>query len=135
FALYVMAYTVGRFWIEALRVDEAHHFLGLRVNDWVSIVVFLGALIYFVRVRGPQEHVRVDAGGRMHLVTAEGEPIHWRGERPELTAPETKGDAEKVPVGSSPTPPSDSGSAASSSGSSSGDSSGSGSGDGDGDKS
>jgi prolipoprotein diacylglyceryl transferase len=105
FALYVMAYTVGRFWIEALRTDEAHHFLGLRINDWVSIVVFLGALIYFLRVRGPQEHVRIDAGGRMHLVTAEGEPIHWKGERPDLPAPHSV--ADKVPVGSSP-PPADS---------------------------
>ena len=87
FALYVMAYTVGRFWVEAMRTDTAHHFLGLRLNDWISILVFLGALLYFVRVRGPQEHVRIDAGGRMHLVTAEGEPIHWKGERPELSAP------------------------------------------------
>ena len=41
FALYVAAYTVGRFWIEALRVDETHHILGLRLNDWTSVVVFL----------------------------------------------------------------------------------------------
>ena len=56
FALYVMAYTVGRFWIEMLRIDEANHILGMRLNDWTSILVFLGALIYFVRVRGPQEY-------------------------------------------------------------------------------
>jgi prolipoprotein diacylglyceryl transferase len=43
FALYVAAYTVGRFWIEALRVDDAHHILGVRLNDWTSLVVFLGA--------------------------------------------------------------------------------------------
>ena len=30
--LYVPAYTVGRAWIEALRVDHANHFLGLRLN-------------------------------------------------------------------------------------------------------
>jgi prolipoprotein diacylglyceryl transferase len=48
FALYVMAYTVGRSWIEYLRIDTANHFLGLRLNDWTSIVVFLGALTYFV---------------------------------------------------------------------------------------
>ncbi len=46
FALYVAAYTAGRFWIEALRVDDAHHILGLRLNDWVSILVFLGALLF-----------------------------------------------------------------------------------------
>jgi prolipoprotein diacylglyceryl transferase len=48
FALYVMAYTVGRSWIEYLRIDTANHFLGLRLNDWTSIVVFIGALTYFL---------------------------------------------------------------------------------------
>ncbi|SOD58533.1 prolipoprotein diacylglyceryl transferase [Streptomyces zhaozhouensis] len=48
FALYVAAYTVGRFWIEYLRIDEAHEFLGLRLNNWTSIVVFLGAVAYLV---------------------------------------------------------------------------------------
>jgi prolipoprotein diacylglyceryl transferase len=46
FALYVAAYTVGRAWIEWLRVDSAHHILGLRLNDWTSLVVFLGAVAY-----------------------------------------------------------------------------------------
>jgi prolipoprotein diacylglyceryl transferase len=44
FALYVAAYTVGRGWIEALRIDPAHTFLGLRLNDWTSLVVFLVAV-------------------------------------------------------------------------------------------
>jgi prolipoprotein diacylglyceryl transferase len=48
FALYVAAYTVGRAWIEALRVDPAHTFLGLRLNDWTSLLVFVGAVVYFV---------------------------------------------------------------------------------------
>ncbi|WP_052389978.1 prolipoprotein diacylglyceryl transferase [Streptomyces sp. NRRL B-24484] len=48
FALYVAAYTVGRFWIEYLRIDEAHHILGLRLNDWTSIVVFVAAVAYLV---------------------------------------------------------------------------------------
>lgn len=43
FALYVAAYTVGRGWIEALRVDHANHFLGLRLNDWTSLIVFAAA--------------------------------------------------------------------------------------------
>ena len=47
FALYVAGYTVGRFWIEGLRVDTAHHILGLRLNQWTSIIVFIGAMIYF----------------------------------------------------------------------------------------
>ncbi|GAA0655998.1 prolipoprotein diacylglyceryl transferase [Kitasatospora atroaurantiaca] len=50
FAVYVAAYTVGRFWIEYLRIDEAHHILGLRLNDWTSILVFIGAVVYLVIV-------------------------------------------------------------------------------------
>ena len=51
FALYVAAYTVGRSWIEALRIDDAHHLFGLRLNDYVSAVVFLAALVYLLRHR------------------------------------------------------------------------------------
>jgi len=55
FALYAMAYTVGRLWVEFLRVDQANHILGLRLNVWTSMVVFLGALVLFVTRRGPRE--------------------------------------------------------------------------------
>ncbi|WP_259454487.1 prolipoprotein diacylglyceryl transferase [Streptomyces ginkgonis] len=48
FALYVAAYTAGRFWTEYLRIDEAHEVLGLRLNNWTSIVVFLAAVAYLV---------------------------------------------------------------------------------------
>ncbi|WP_036392207.1 prolipoprotein diacylglyceryl transferase [Micromonospora chokoriensis] len=57
FALYVMGYTVGRFWIELMRTDEANLILGVRLNVWTAALVFLGALIYFVRVRGPQDYL------------------------------------------------------------------------------
>ncbi|MEU7909916.1 prolipoprotein diacylglyceryl transferase [Microbispora bryophytorum] len=58
FALYVAGYTFGRFWIEGLRidpvggVDHAVTLLGLRINQWTSIVLFLGALIYLWATRG-----------------------------------------------------------------------------------
>jgi prolipoprotein diacylglyceryl transferase len=55
FALYVAAYTVGRGWIEALRVDHANHVLGLRLNDWTSIAVFLLAVAYLLLRRGARE--------------------------------------------------------------------------------
>jgi prolipoprotein diacylglyceryl transferase len=48
FALYVMLYTAGRGWIEALRIDDAHRFFGLRLNDWTSLIVFAAAAVYFV---------------------------------------------------------------------------------------
>jgi prolipoprotein diacylglyceryl transferase len=51
-ALYVMGYTAGRAWIEALRIDPANHFLGLRLNDWTSLIVFIGGLVWFLRHGG-----------------------------------------------------------------------------------
>jgi prolipoprotein diacylglyceryl transferase len=55
FALYAAVYTAGRFWIETLRVDTAHKFLGLRLNDWVSLVVFAAAVGFLVLRRHPPE--------------------------------------------------------------------------------
>lgn len=52
FAVYVMGYTLGRVWIEALRHDPAHHILGLRLNVWTSIIVFALSLTWFVRHGG-----------------------------------------------------------------------------------
>ncbi|MFG2296798.1 prolipoprotein diacylglyceryl transferase [Streptomyces sp. NPDC048603] len=48
FALYVAAYCAGRGWIEYMRVDDAHHILGVRLNVWTAIVVFVLAVAYFV---------------------------------------------------------------------------------------
>jgi prolipoprotein diacylglyceryl transferase len=72
FALYVAAYTAGRFWIEDLRIDTANHFLGLRLNDWTSIIVFIGAVTYFVLSarRRPGREV-VDRAGQTESSTEE----------------------------------------------------------------
>jgi prolipoprotein diacylglyceryl transferase len=40
FGLYVMGYTFARFFIERIRIDAAHEVLGLRINEWTSLVVF-----------------------------------------------------------------------------------------------
>ncbi|MFK4067924.1 prolipoprotein diacylglyceryl transferase [Streptomyces sp. NPDC029674] len=48
FALYVASYCAGRGWIEYMRVDDAHHVLGVRLNVWTAIVVFLLAVAYLV---------------------------------------------------------------------------------------
>ncbi|MGW1036138.1 prolipoprotein diacylglyceryl transferase [Streptomyces antibioticus] len=48
FALYVAAYCAGRGWIEYMRIDDAHHVLGLRLNVWTAIVVFVLAVTYIV---------------------------------------------------------------------------------------
>jgi phosphatidylglycerol---prolipoprotein diacylglyceryl transferase len=67
FALYVMAYTAGRGWIEALRIDKVQEsdVFGLRLNVWTSIVVFTAALLFFLwsarRHPGREEQVLRDS--------------------------------------------------------------------------
>ncbi|HEY8452874.1 MAG: prolipoprotein diacylglyceryl transferase [Micromonosporaceae bacterium] len=71
FALYVAGYTAGRFWIEMLRIDDANTILGARVNVWVAALVFLGAVIYLLRVRGEPEYLLpAGEGGGYRVVTA-----------------------------------------------------------------
>ena len=47
FALYVSLYSLGRLFIENLRIDEARLILGFRFNVFTSLVVIVGGLIYF----------------------------------------------------------------------------------------
>jgi len=55
FALYVVGYTAGRFWIELMRTDPATMVFGLRINVITSVVVFLGAATYFLLARRGRE--------------------------------------------------------------------------------
>ncbi|WP_232827313.1 prolipoprotein diacylglyceryl transferase [Jiangella endophytica] len=47
FALYVAGYTLGRGFWEYLRIDPANHLFGVRVNLWVSGLIFVAAVAYF----------------------------------------------------------------------------------------
>ena len=92
FALYVAAYTVGRGWIEALRIDPAHKVLGLRLNDWTSLLVFTGAVVYIV----------VSARLRPGRETPE-ELEAQRTDRPEPEGPEGATGDEQPPTTTEPT--------------------------------
>ncbi|WP_284980331.1 prolipoprotein diacylglyceryl transferase [Arthrobacter sp. fls2-241-R2A-200] len=52
FWLYAMYYTVGRVWIEALRIDDAEQIslfgITTRLNVWTSIFVFIASLVIFL---------------------------------------------------------------------------------------
>jgi prolipoprotein diacylglyceryl transferase len=63
FALYVAGYTAGRTWIELMRTDAARHVFGVRINVWVSIIVFIAAVAYFLYAKR--------LGEREDLVVAE----------------------------------------------------------------
>jgi len=54
FWLYVIVYTAGRLWIEMLRIDEAVHVFGVRINVWVSILVLAMGIAMFVLTRRKQ---------------------------------------------------------------------------------
>jgi len=67
-----MGYTAGRGWIEALRHDHANHILGLRLNDWTSVIVFLfGAALFLLRRRAHHDSPYTNAGSSEEPVSAE----------------------------------------------------------------
>jgi prolipoprotein diacylglyceryl transferase len=79
-ALYVMVYTLGRGWIEMLRIDEVElsDVGGLRFNVWTSIVLFVAATLYFVvsakRHPGREEQVYREQEGSSESRSALGTP-------------------------------------------------------------
>jgi prolipoprotein diacylglyceryl transferase len=55
FALYIAIYSFGRFWIELLRVDPAHHIAGVRLNVFVAAALCVAGIVWFLlsqRTRG-----------------------------------------------------------------------------------
>jgi prolipoprotein diacylglyceryl transferase len=113
-ALYVMGYTLGRGWIEMLRIDdvELSDVHGLRFNVWTSIVLFVVAAVYFVvsQRRHPGQEVSpyVDGHveGREPILTPAGDdPV--AGAEPEGDAETGRGDrhAHDPGTGSGPGTP------------------------------
>jgi prolipoprotein diacylglyceryl transferase len=47
-ALYLATYTFGRFFFEHLRVDPANDIFGVRINSWVSAIVCILSIAWFV---------------------------------------------------------------------------------------
>lgn len=59
FWLYVMVYTSGRLWIEMVRIDDAHHFFGIRVNVFVAAIALVGSTIMFFWLGARQRRLAV----------------------------------------------------------------------------
>jgi prolipoprotein diacylglyceryl transferase len=52
FALYLIIYSTGRVWIEAIRIDPSEIILGLRINIWSALTgIAIGVVIYLVQTR------------------------------------------------------------------------------------
>lgn len=87
FALYVAGYTAGRAWIETMRTDPAStpFDLGIRVNVYTSVLLFLLAVLYLVLVRR----------GREDAAAVRGKPLP--GEGPDEADPESGADESGSP--------------------------------------
>lgn len=120
FWLYVVLYTIGRGWIEMLRIDEAELVLGMRLNVWTSILVLVVSLaVFFVigrRTRGVGESVWLPgrepesedaeekgSGGSGPEESGAGEPDQDEPvEEPEKVEQEVGGSREVLPVSEPP---------------------------------
>jgi len=47
-AVYVAGYSMGRLWVELLRIDPASLILGIRVNVWMSVIAFVVSVVVLV---------------------------------------------------------------------------------------
>jgi prolipoprotein diacylglyceryl transferase len=52
FALYVTGYSAFRIFEESLRIDPAHHILGLRLNFFVAVLLTIAGALWFLRTQG-----------------------------------------------------------------------------------
>jgi prolipoprotein diacylglyceryl transferase len=94
FCVYAMYYTLGRVWIEAMRIDDAEQItlfgLTTRLNVWTSIIVFAGALLAFILLglRKPSEPDTPFLPGREPAETkpAETEPAETSAETKQVEA-------------------------------------------------
>jgi prolipoprotein diacylglyceryl transferase len=84
FCLYAVYYTLGRVWIEAMRIDDAEQIslfgITTRLNVWTSLIVLVGALAAFIilGLRKPTEPDTVYLPGRE---PAEVEPAADAGDK------------------------------------------------------
>jgi len=92
FAVYVAGYTLGRTWIEMLRIDPANHIFGLRINVFTSVIVFLGAVLFLILRR---HHGREDPA------------LVWGPDRPGKSDPVAPADAASAPPPEDPAEPAD----------------------------
>lgn len=50
FGLYLVWYSVGRIWVESIRIDPSEIILGLRVNVWSAIIgIAVGLAVFYVQ--------------------------------------------------------------------------------------
>ena len=94
FALYVALYCSARGLIESMRIDEAHHILGVRLNVFTAVVVGFSALAFYVRsleLHPGREHVNAAFHNSSHtasnVIVTEAGPVTVSPTPPTTPAP------------------------------------------------
>ncbi len=67
---YVVLYTLGRVWIETLRIDPAEQVLGLRLNVWTSLLILSLGLVALTVARRGREADALTPEGRARALGA-----------------------------------------------------------------
>ncbi|MBW3089085.1 prolipoprotein diacylglyceryl transferase [Bifidobacterium sp. 82T24] len=70
FSMYLMWYGAGRSWIEMLRINYSTEILGLRINVWTAIIVFLLGVILFIGLQAKGSD-RAELSRRLTAVSAD----------------------------------------------------------------
>lgn len=55
FIAYISLYTLGRGLIEVLRIDSSSQILGMRLNFWTSLLIFIGSAAWFLMRKAGQK--------------------------------------------------------------------------------
>jgi hypothetical protein len=77
FALYAALYCSARGLIETMRIDDAHHFLGIRLNVFTALFIGAMALLYLVRSSEKNPGRELMSGGKLVI----------QGHEPQLSEP------------------------------------------------
>lgn len=94
FALYVAGYSFARIGEELLRVDPAHHILGLRLNFYGATILCLTGIAWFARIQRVRVSSRTArrggallAAGGLVALTGCGQASHTSGKRATASSP------------------------------------------------
>ncbi len=122
FALYLALYCAARGAIETMRIDEAHHIAGIRLNVFTAMIVGSCALVYLIKSleRHPGREVltlseaknrAVGVGGRRRVADVVEAPqtaveqVHSESGVDSIDVPLTALEASDAPADNGPKPP------------------------------
>jgi hypothetical protein len=86
FALYAALYCAARGLIETMRIDDAHHILGIRLNVFTALFIGAFALLYLVRSSEKNPGRELMSGGKLVI----------QGQEPTVSTSVASAPAEKV---------------------------------------